>query len=129
MNPEEASPAKRAIIDQLFATAEADNEALLRNNSLGDVFDIPRDVDFVFKCSDALRAHWICDFLNRLNYAHANSQQTSESEWRVTAFIHMPINQPLICSVSALMVFLAGAFDVEYDGWGSVIQKGDGLPR
>jgi|GEM_PF-3875287 len=36
--------------------------------------------------------------------------------------IRMPITQPVICSVSALMVCLARLFSVEYDGWGSVVQ-------
>jgi hypothetical protein len=112
-----------SVIDRLFANAEADNEALLKNNALGDVFDSPRDVDFVFKSSDPMRAQWLCDFIQRLNFASASVSQTSEAEWRVTAYIHMPINQPLICSVSALMVFLAGAFGVEYDGWGSMVQN------
>jgi hypothetical protein len=119
-----SSEAPPSVIDRLFANAAADNEALLKNNTLGDVFDCPRDVDFVFKCPDPMRAHWLCDFLQRLNYASASVSQISEGEWRVTAYIHMPINQPLICSVSALMVFLAGAFGVEYDGWGSRVQNG-----
>jgi hypothetical protein len=35
----------------------------------------------------------------------------------------MPITQPLLCSVSRFMVSLGKLYQIEYDGWGSIIQN------
>jgi len=55
-----------------------------------------------------------------VKYDHENPRRWAMGDGRWS--IRMPITQPVICSVSALMVCLARLFSVEYDGWGSVVQ-------
>lgn len=113
-----------SILDMLDENAAADNELLRKNDEEGDVFVTPRDVDFAFKTYDESRARDLCEFINGRNLGKARVQEPGEDGmWWVVSVIHMPITQNVLCSVSGLMVCLSRLFQVEYDGWGSVIQS------
>ena len=112
-----------SIFDLLHENAAADNELLRSNDENGDVFSTPRDVDFAFKTSDESRAKDLCEFINGKNFGKARVQEPSEDGiWWVISVIHMPITQNVLCSVSGFMVCLSRLFQVEFDGWGSLIQ-------
>ncbi len=108
----------------LRENARADNDLLCRNDALGDVFTRPRDVDFLFKTGEEQRAQALCDYILAMHFADATMRRDEDGLFWVTAILPMPVHPPLICSVSAFMVCLAQLFEVEYDGWGSVIQNG-----
>ena len=111
------------IFDLLHENALLDNDLLRKNDAMGDKFDDPRDVDFAFKTNDKQRADDLSEYINGKNFGNASVAAAVEGEYGVLCVIHMPINQPLLCSVSGFMVCLSRLFQVEYDGWGSIIQK------
>jgi hypothetical protein len=111
------------MFDLLHENALADHALLRTNDREGDIFDTPRDVDFAFKTNEISRAEDFCEFVNGKNFGRAHIRATEGEEliW-ISVDIHMPINQNLIGSVSGFMVCLSRLFQIEYDGWGSVIQ-------
>ncbi len=113
-----------SILDDLQKNALADNDLLRKNDALGDVFDRPRQVDFAFKTNDREKADVVCEFINGKNFGSAHVEEGADGLFRVLVAILMPINQNLLCAVSGFMVCLSRLFAIEYDGWGSVIQKG-----
>ena len=114
---------KMHITDLLHETAVADNALLYGNDAKGDIFSIARDVDFMFKTPHRERANILAMFVNEKNYGIAEVKHVPEDDlYWLSVVIHTPVNQHVICSRSGLMVFLARLFNLEYDGWGSVIQ-------
>ena len=113
-----------SILDILQENALSDNELLRKNDAMGDVFDRPRNVDFAFKTSDREKANDLCEFINGKNFGNARLDETADGLFWVNVVIFMPINQNLLCAVSGFMACLGRLFTIEYDGWGSVIQKG-----
>jgi hypothetical protein len=111
-----------SVVEALLESSEQDTGLLINNDSKGDNFNIPRNIDFVFKTSDAQKAETVCGFINDNNYANA-SIESVENEYRILAVISMQSNQNVICSVSGLMTCISKLFDVEYDGWGCVLQN------
>ena len=112
------------IFDELRENAVADNNLLISNDSGGDVFSTARDVDFAFKTTERVKAQDLCDFINGKNYGRARVEYNDEHGlYWVFVVIHTPITQNIICSLSGFMVCVARLFKIEYDGWGSVIQK------
>ena len=107
-----------AIVDVLLRNAYEDTQLLLKNDSLGDQLSVPRDVDFLLRTHDEEKARVVCSFINDNQYGAAKVQGTE-----VLVVIHMPIQQNIICSVSALMACVAQIFGAEYDGWGSELRK------
>lgn len=110
------------LVDTLLQTAYEDTQLLLKNDKLGDKFSVRRNVDFVLRTGDGERAETVASFINDNQYGSATVKQV-EDEHRVLVAIHMPTTQNVLCSVSALMACLAELFSVEYDGWGSTIQR------
>jgi hypothetical protein len=110
------------LVDTLLTTAFQDTRLLVKNDELGDNFSVPRNVDFVLLSSDSARAETVCSFINDNRYGSAIVEPTG-SESRIVVTVNMPTTQGLLCSVSALMACLAELFSVEYDGWGTVIQR------
>jgi hypothetical protein len=90
---------------------------------MGDLFDRSRDVDFAFKTPEAMRAEDLCKYLKGMNFGTPFVREGEDGVYWVITVIHMPINQPVICSVSAFMVCLSRLFGVDFDGWGSVVQS------
>ena len=111
-----------ALVDDLLDNAFQDTQVLLKNDELGDVLSTPRDVDFLFRCADAKKAEIVCSFVNDNQYGRAKVQE-DDGAFSVLLVSHMPITQNVLCSVSALMCCIATIFEVEYDGWGSPIQR------
>jgi regulator of RNase E activity RraB len=112
-----------SVLEELMKQAEMDAQLLARNDELGDIFSYYRDVDHCFISNDKSKAEALASFINDYRYANASIEQTADAEWRVLAISNMPINQNIINTVSGFMTCLAALFKVEYDGWGSVIQK------
>jgi hypothetical protein len=111
------------IIESLRENAIADVDLLRKNDSMGDVFAKPRDVDFAFKTNDGKQAEILCAFIKEMNYGSARVEIVDKGLFRVINVIHMPINQHIVCSVSGFMHCIGELFHVEFDGWGSVIQN------
>ena len=110
------------VFDLLHENALADNELLTKNDFHGDVFSIARDVDFTFKTGDKEKAKDLCEYMKGKNFGIPSISQSDDGLWWILVVIHMPINQPILCCISGFMVCLSRLFQVEYDGWGSVIQ-------
>ncbi len=112
-----------SILELLHGNAVLDNDLLAKNDAKGDVFAKPRDVDFAFKTEDKGRAQALCDLVNEKNFGKATINYGDGGTSWVMVVIYMPVTQHLLCSVSAFMACLGSLFQVEYDGWGSVIQN------
>ena len=110
------------IVDDLLRNAYEDTQLLIKNDQLGDVLSVPRDVEFLLRAPDEQKAQTVCSFIQDNQYGAANVQE-DEGKFSVLVVIHMPITQNVICSVSALMCCLSAVFGMEYDGWGSVIKR------
>jgi hypothetical protein len=110
------------LFEARHENALADNDLLKLNDSSNDNFTIPRDVDFAFKTANRENAQDFCEYINGKNFGLAKFEEI-KTELHILVVIHMPITQHLICSVSGFMLCLSRVFKIEYDGWGSVIQK------
>jgi len=107
----------------LLETAKADTDLLMAKDSHGDVFTIPRQVDFLFRAPTAEKAKLVASFINDNRYGEATASSDDHGH-RVQVLITMPITQNVICSVSGLMACISKLFEIDYDGWGSVTQIG-----
>jgi hypothetical protein len=111
------------MFELLHHTAKADTDLLRKNDELGDIFTTAREVDFAFETSDRRRADDFAEFVNGKNYGRAATSKIADGQFRVLVLITMPITQHLIGSVSGFMLCLSRLFQIEYLGWGSVVQK------
>jgi hypothetical protein len=112
-----------AMFDLLTETAKSDTELLRSNDGLGDAFAKPREVDFSFETRERDRAEDFAEFVNGKQYGIAKVTTLEDGQFRVLVLITMPITQHLICSVSGFMLCLSRIFQIDYQGWGSVVQK------
>jgi hypothetical protein len=110
----------RTMFDLLHENAAADLDLLRTKDRMDDVFSNPRDVDFAFKSINEENANDLAEYVNGKNFGNARVQALEDGTFRVIVFIHMPITQHLVFSVSAFMLCLSQLFLVDYDGWGSV---------
>jgi hypothetical protein len=83
---------------------------------------IAREVDFAFETGDRVRANDFAEYVNGKSYGKAAVSMITDDHFRVLVLITMPITQHLIGCVSGFMLCLR-LFEIEYLGWGSVIQK------
>lgn len=111
------------LFDLLTETAKADTELLRSNDKLGDTFPAPREVDFSFETRERDRAEDFAQFVNGKQYGVAKFTELEGGQFRVLVLITMPITQHLICSVSGFMLCLSRIFQIDYQGWGSVVQR------
>ena len=111
-----------SITQTLLDTAHADTELLVKNDSLGDDFTVPRDVDFLFRTDSEETADTVCSFVNDCRYGVARVER-SDGEFRVLVVVHMPTTQNVACSVSGLMACIGQLFGVAYDGWGCSLKR------
>ena len=109
------------LVDQLLDNARSDTDLLLKNDALGDNFAVPRDIDFLLLAPDEAKANLVRDFVNDNQYGVA-TVQAHEVGFGILVVVHMAPQQHVLCSVSALMVCICKIFDIEYDGWGCVLQ-------
>jgi Regulator of ribonuclease activity B len=110
------------MFDLLTETAKADTELLSSNDKLGDVFATAREVDLSFVTCERDRAEDFAQFVNGKQYGIANVIDLDAGQFRVLVLITMPITQHIICSVSGFMLCLSRIFQIDYQGWGSVVQ-------
>jgi hypothetical protein len=116
-----------SIFDLLHENAHADNDVLIAGDAKDDVFAKPRDVDFVFKTTDKEKAQDLSEYINGKNFGNSRVDGGDDGVFRVLVVIHTPITQHVVCCLSGFMVCLSRLFQVDYDGWGSVVQPvGDG---
>jgi len=111
------------MFERLTQNALADTDLLRKNDQLGDTFTIAREVDFAFETGDRQRADDFAEFVNGKSYGTAAARQLADGRFQVIVLITMPITQHLIGCVSGFMVCLSRLFQIEYLGWGSVVQK------
>jgi hypothetical protein len=111
------------MFELLTETALADTELLRKNDAMGDTFTIAREVDFAFETKDKQRAEDFAEFVNGKSYGNATVRKITEDNFQVLILITMPTTQHLIGCVSGFMLCLSILFQIEYLGWGSVVQK------
>ena len=111
------------MFELLHQTAVADTDILRRNDELGDVFTTAREVDFAFDTGDKARANDFAEFVNGKSYGSAAVSTLPDDRFRVLVLITMPITQHVIGCVSGFMLCLSRLFQIDYLGWGSVVQK------
>jgi hypothetical protein len=111
------------MLELLTETAIADRELLIRKTEAGDDFNKHREVDFSFETSERDRADAFAEFVNSKSYGGAQVIETEPGSFQVIVFIGMPINQNIINCVSGFMLCLSRLFKIDYQGWGSVIQR------
>lgn len=111
------------MFELLHHTALADTDLLRKNDELGDIFTTAREVDFAFDTDDRKRADDFAQFVNGKSYGTAAVSEITDGHFRVLVLITMPITQHLIGCVSGFMLCLSRLFQIDYLGWGSVVQK------
>jgi hypothetical protein len=111
------------MFELLQQNALADTDFLRKNDKLGDIFTAAREVDFAFESGEKQRADDFADFVNGKSYGKAAVSKITDGQFQVLVLITMPITQHLISCVSGFMVCLSRLFQIEYLGWGSVVQK------
>lgn len=111
------------IFELLHHTAVADTDLLRKNDEAGDIFTIAREVDFAFESDERERADDFAEFVNGKSYGKATVREIADGDFQVIILITMPITQHVIGCVSGFMLCLSRLFQIEYLGWGSVIQK------
>ena len=112
-----------SLVELLLDNARSDTDLLSKNDAFGDVFSIPRDVDFLLIAPDEAKAQLVRDFIDDNRYGAATVQRNDDSTFGISVVVHMAPQQDVLCSVSALMACLSKLFGIEYDGWGCTIQR------
>src|SRR4051812_13027438 len=111
------------MFELLDQNAVSDTDLLRRNDELGDTFTVAREVDFAFETAEKERADDFAEFVNGKCYGKAAVTKLPDDHFRVLALITMPITQYVIGCVSGFMLCLSRLFQIDYLGWGSVVQK------
>jgi hypothetical protein len=111
------------MFELLNQNAASDTELLRQNDKLGDIFTIAREVDFAFETGDREHADDFAEYVNGKSFGTAAVSELADGRFRVLVLITMPITQHLIGCVSGFMLCLSRLFQIEYMGWGSVVQK------
>ena len=114
-------------VELLRETAASDKDLIHQNRELGDNPEIPRELDFVLRAKTEERARLVRDFVidnmyGRPSIERINSDDGSVS-WQLVVAIHASARPEVVCTLSAFMVCLSKIYDLEYDGWGCVIQR------
>ena len=110
-----------SMIDSLMETAAADVDLLRKLDSQGDRFAIARDVEFLLRAPSADKASTVAGFINDYGYGVAVAQGGADDP-SVLVVVRMPIEQHAIHAVSGFMACLCKLFELDYDGWGCVVQ-------
>ena len=110
------------MFERLHHNALLDTDLLRKNDELGDILTVTREVDFAFETDDRERGDDLAEFVNGKNYGAATVSEITDGHFRVLVLITMPITQYLISCVSGFMLCLSRLCQVDL-GWGSAIQK------
>jgi hypothetical protein len=111
-----------SVTDSLLETSRADTDVLITNDEHGDILSKPREVTFLLLAADKEKADLVGSFIEDNRYGQV-TVEPGDGTYSIFVRINMPIQQPIICSVSGLMACLAAIFGIEYDGWESEIQR------
>jgi len=109
------------VVEALLENAYQDSQLLEGNDAKGDVFSTSRDVDFLFYAKDQEKGDLVTSFINDNCYGDA-SYSEHEGRHSIKVVINMPVTQNILSSVSGLMTCIAVLYDLDYDGWGCVLQ-------
>jgi hypothetical protein len=109
------------VLDTLIQAAVSDTDLLRKLDGQGDLFSIPRDVEFLLRAPTAEKATTVAGFINDYQYGVATPQDLDASP-SVLVVVHMPIEQHAVQSVSGFMACVCDLFGLDYDGWGCVVQ-------
>jgi hypothetical protein len=116
-----------SVVQLLMDTAVEDSQLLVKNQEMGDRSEIPRDLDFVLWAKDKAKARLVADFVTDYRYGRpffeGQVKERGEYSWRLRITIHSPTTEHVAMTLSAFMVCLSKLYDLDYDGWGCVIQK------
>ena len=110
------------LVESLLDNAYQDFVLLRGNSEKGDVFSVPREVDFMFYAPDQALGELVASFINDNCYGDATYYKNGEQHC-VKVVVFMPTEQHLINSVSGLMTCIAGIYGLTYDGWGCALQN------
>ena len=110
------------IVEVLLDNAYQDTQLLIGNDETGDDFKIWRNVDFIFYAPSEEKADVVSSFINDNRYGDS-SYEKIENTYRVLVVVNMAPTQNILCSVSGLMACIGEIFSVEYDGWGTTIER------
>ena len=110
------------VVEELMEVAARDTELLVSLDEKGDHFYLSRDVEFLLRAPDQERAELVASFVNDYRYGSASVQEHG-GDYSVLIVVNMPVKQSEILSVSGFMVCLSHLYDMEYDGWGCVVQS------
>ena len=111
------------VVEALLENAYQDSVLLQGNDEKGDVFSIPRQVDFFFYAPTKEKGELVAGFINDNCYGNAIYYESEQSHC-IRVEIHTPIEQNIITSISGLMTCIGEIYGVEYDGWGCPLQRG-----
>ena len=116
-----------SIATLLMDTAVGDSQLYFKNLDMGDRPEIPRDIDFCFYAKNEERAKLVASFVTDYRYgipaAVERIERQGTTSWRLIIKIHTPMTENVIMALSGFMVCLADMYDLDYDGWGCIIQK------
>lgn len=112
------------VIAALLDTSYQDTQLLISNDEKGDNFSEFRAVDFTLYAKTREKGELAAGFINDNNYGKATYEDV-ENNYRIKVVINMPTTQNILCSVSGLMTCLAALYDLQYDGWGCVLQTNE----
>jgi hypothetical protein len=115
-------------ITQVLLNNSAQDLAVLEHNrSIGDRAEIARDIDFAFHTKDEGQANTVGAFINDNHYGSATYEAVDDPKfgkfWRVVCVVHAPATEQVVCSISGVMACIGVVFNIEYVGWGSLVQK------
>jgi len=111
-----------SVVEALLDNAYQDTQLLTGNNEKGDNFNTFRDIDFILYTDNAEKADTVTSFINDNRYGTASFKKDGD-KFIILVVVNMPSTQNIVCSVSGLFTCVAQLFDVNYDGWGCVLQK------
>jgi hypothetical protein len=115
------------IAELLLNTAAADRDLLQTNREHGDNPDTPRDLEFVLYAKTVERAELVRDFITDNGYGRPTIREMTGGNngktWRLLVAIRAPATEHVACSLSGFMACLSKLYDLEYDGWGCLVQK------
>jgi hypothetical protein len=115
-----------SVVKLLMDTAVEDSRLLVKNQELGDRADVPRDIEFVLYAKDEEKANLVASFVTDYRYGRPSVERVEHEgvvSWRLLITIYAPTTENVVMTLSAFMVCLSKLYDLEYDGWGSIIHK------
>ena len=113
------------VVEELMSTAVLDNDLLIKNQRMGDTSEKPRDIEFLLY-AETERAKLVANFISDYRYGKptvTEAEGKDDRNWAILVIIHAPMTEHIVHTLSGFMVCLSQLYDLEYDGWGCVIQR------